>query len=205
MALSRAMIKSIQQTTNLVLPGKFESSTMASASTKKNPKKKHVQFKVEESDNVDKAMKLFLVFEQGESGVLSFSEFNEAIHEMGLDPSSEQTKRLFNRVDGDGNGRIDFEEFLKLFEVLDGKGKTESQSKAGETDIVDEDRKKSLQLLKMFDTDGDGQLSIAEWQNVLGRMGMKCSTKEAKALFRNVDANGDGNIDLDEFMKYLSS
>ena len=52
---------------------------------------------------------------------------------------------------------------------------------------------------------GDGQLSIAEWQNVLGRMGMKCSTKEAKALFRNVDANGDGNIDLDEFMKYLSS
>merc|ERR1712141_755550 len=101
----------------------FVSSTMASAIvTTKKPKKKHVQFKVEESNNVDKAMKLFLVFEQGESGVLSFSEFNEAIHEMGLDPSSEQTKRLFNRVDGDGNGRIDFEEFLKLFEVLGNKG-----------------------------------------------------------------------------------
>ena len=55
-------------------------------------------------------MKLFLVFEQGESGVLSFNEFNEAIREIGLDPSSDQVKRLFNRVDSDGNGRIDFED-----------------------------------------------------------------------------------------------
>ena len=57
---------------------------------------------------------------------------------------------------------------------------------------------------KLFDTDGDGMLSISEWQNVLSRMGMKCSSKEAKALFRNVDSNGDGKVDLDEFMQYLS-
>ena len=45
---------------------------------KKKGKKKHVQFKVQESEDVDQAMKLFLVFEGGDSGVLSFSEFNEA-------------------------------------------------------------------------------------------------------------------------------
>ena len=57
--------------------------------TKNKPmKKKAVQFKVEtqESTEVDNAMKLFLVFEQGESGVLSFTEFNEAIHELQFIP-----------------------------------------------------------------------------------------------------------------------
>ena len=68
----------------------------------------------------------------------------------------------------------------------------------------DEERRKSLKLMKIFDTDGDGMLSISEWQNVLSRMGMKCSSKEAKALFRNVDSNGDGKVDLDEFMECLS-
>ena len=60
------------------------------------------------------------------------------------------------------------------------------------------------EAFNLFDTDGDGQLSISEWQTVLSRMGMKLSSKEEKALFRNVDSNGDGKIDLDEFMKYLA-
>ena len=173
----------------------------------KSKKKKAVQFKVEtqESTEVDNAMKLFLVFEQRESGVLSFKEFHEAIREIGLDPSSDQVKRLFNRVDSDGNGRIDFEEFLKLFLLVNkGKKKKDSDEEMDERPEFDEERRKSLKLMKIFDTDGDGMLSISEWQNVLSRMGMKCSSKEAKALFRNVDSNGDGKVDLDEFMQYLS-
>ena len=174
---------------------------------KQSRKKKAVQFKVEtqESTEVENAMKLFLVFEQGESGVLSFNEFNEAIREIGLDPSSDQVKRLFNRVDSDGNGRIDFEEFLKLF-LLVNKGKRKDSNKDA-TDgppAIDEERRKSLKLMKLFDADGDGVLSVSEWQTVLNRMGMKCTSKEAKALFRNVDSNGDGKVDLDEFMQYLS-
>ena len=170
--------------------------------SKKKGKKKHVQFKVEESNEVDKAMKTFLVFEHGDSGVLSFSEFNEAIRDIGLDPSSDQVRRLFNRVDSDGNGKIDFEEFLKLFSLV--KSNTDEKKESQEDPGFDEERRKSLKLLKMFDTDGDGQLSISEWQTVLSRMGMKLSSKEEKALFRNVDSNGDGKIDLDEFMKYLA-
>ena len=174
--------------------------------SKKKVKKKHVQFKVQESEDVDQAMKLFLVFEDGDSGVLSFSEFNEAIKEIGLDPSSEQVKRLFNRVDSDGNGRIDFEEFLKLFKMVSNKekDKTDDNNETQEDPIVDDDRRQSLQLLKLFDKDGDGSLSVSEWQTVLNRMGMKCNPKEAQALFSNVDSNGDGKIDIDEFMRYLA-
>ena len=138
--------------------------------------------------------------------MLSFSEFNEAIKEMGLDPSSEQVKRLFNRVDSDGNGRIDFEEFLKLFKLVSNKDtdKTEDTKETPEDPSIDEERRKSLQLLKLFDKDGDGSLSVAEWQTVLNRMGMKCNPREAQALFSNVDSDGDGKIDIDEFMQYLA-
>ena len=165
---------------------------------KKKRKKKNVQFKIQEGDDVHKAMKLFIVFERSDSGVLSFNEFKEAIREMGLDPSSDQLKRLFDRVDTDGNGKIDFEEFLKLFSQVGKK-----QEKGGNQDELNSEETKVFKLLKMFDADGDGTLSVAEWKHVLERMGMKTSTKEAKKLFRNVDSNGDGKIDLVELMNYL--
>ena len=80
----------------------------------KKKQKNCVRFKVEESEDADRAMKLFLIFEKNDSGALSFQEFKDAILEIGLDPGSAQLKSIFQRVDTDGNGRIDFEEFLKV-------------------------------------------------------------------------------------------
>ena len=41
----------------------------------------------------EEAMKTFLVFESGESGDLSFNEFQQAVHEIGMD--MEDRKVLF--------------------------------------------------------------------------------------------------------------
>lgn len=84
------------------------------------------------------------------------------------------------------------------------KGKEKVDLEAVHKSEQQREENKVLQLLKMFDKDGDGFLSVDEWKNVLNRMGMKASTKEANVLFQNVDTNGDGKIDLDEFMKYIA-
>ena len=66
---------------------------------------------------------------------------------------------LFKTIDVDGNGTIDFEEFLLLFKS---KG-SQAKAKAKEAkEAKDPDQK----LMEVFDIDGTGYLSPSEWIQV---------------------------------------
>ena len=57
-----------------------------------------------------------------------------------------------------------------------------------------------LDSFKFFDRDGDGGISKEELGDVVRSLGQKLSDADLDALMREVDANGDGVIDLQEFM-----
>jgi len=58
------------------------------------------------------------------------------------------------------------------------------------------------QVFKLIDSNGDGKISASELSEVLACLGYnKCSAaKEAECMVRVLDFNGDGFVDLDEFM-----
>ncbi|KAI3743895.1 hypothetical protein L1987_56962 [Smallanthus sonchifolius] len=63
------------------------------------------------------------------------------------------------------------------------------------------------QVFNFFDIDGDGKISQTELSNVLLTFGQQKSTAtiEAQGILKEVDFNGDGFIDLDEFMSIMDS
>lgn len=58
------------------------------------------------------------------------------------------------------------------------------------------------QIFKVMDSNGDGKLSSSELGEVLICLGCDKSnaTKEAEGMLKQMDYNGDGFIDVDEFM-----
>lgn len=59
------------------------------------------------------------------------------------------------------------------------------------------------QVFKFIDTDDDGKLSPLELKKVLLSLGdekAEAAAKEAEGIVREMDCNGDGFVDLDEFM-----
>ncbi|KAJ0111390.1 hypothetical protein Patl1_00283 [Pistacia atlantica] len=63
------------------------------------------------------------------------------------------------------------------------------------------------QVFKVMDANGDGKLSALELSEVLVCLGYDKSkaTKEAQVMVSQIDYNGDGFIDLDEFMDAVHS
>ncbi|KAD4982682.1 hypothetical protein R6Q59_002306 [Mikania micrantha] len=61
------------------------------------------------------------------------------------------------------------------------------------------------QVFKFFDMDGDGKISQVELTNVLLTFGQEKSKAaiEAQGILEEVDFNGDGFIDFDEFMAIM--
>ncbi|KAI3444675.1 hypothetical protein Pfo_001340 [Paulownia fortunei] len=58
------------------------------------------------------------------------------------------------------------------------------------------------QVFKLIDTNGDGKLSPLELKQILLSMGDEkaSAAKEAEGIVREMDFDGDGFVDLDEFM-----
>ena len=69
--------------------------------------------------------------------------------------SNFQVEKLFHKIDVDGNGSVDFEEFLILFKFKQYLGKEE--------ETVSSSTKK---MFDMFDKDQTGYLSVDEWLQV---------------------------------------
>lgn len=56
---------------------------------------------------------------------------------------------------------------------------------------------------KMFDRDGDSQITATEFTTVMGSLVEKLTDADAERMFRDADKDGDGSINFDEFSAML--
>jgi len=72
------------------------------------------------------------------------------------------------------------------------------------TDQLSEQQVKELkEAFSIFDKNGDGGISIGELRIFLETLGQKPTDREVAALMKEVDSNGNGEIDFDEFLQMM--
>ncbi|KAH7868574.1 uncharacterized protein C8R40DRAFT_1134429 [Lentinula edodes] len=120
---------------------------------------------------------------------------------LGQNPTDAELQDMINEVDVDGNGTIDFKEFLSMM-----------AKKFKDTDSEEEIR----QAFQVFDKDGNGTISAKELKAVMESLGAllgllkwiiaisdrdvfvdlgeKLSDKEVDAMIQEADLDGDGCI-----------
>jgi calmodulin len=95
---------------------------------------------------------------------------------------------MINEVDADGNGTIDFPEFLTMM-----------ARKMKDTDSAEEIK----EAFKVFDKDGNGFISAAELRHIMTNLGEKLTDEEVDEMIREADVDGDGQINYDEFVDMM--
>jgi len=107
---------------------------------------------------------------------------------LGIDVLATEKRSLFELLDIDGNGTIDFPEFLSLM-----------ARKMKDTDTEEE----LIEAFKVFDRDGNGFISAAELRHVMTNLGEKLTDEEVDEMIREADVDGDGQINYEEFVKMM--
>lgn len=94
----------------------------------------------------------------------------------------EECDRVFAAVDVDGSGELGLQEFM--------------QACANKENLLDDRQLKNS--FGFFDKDGSGSVTIEELKEALG-IGKNIDEKVWKDVINEVDANGDGEVDFNEF------
>ena len=124
---------------------------------------------------------------------------------MGQNPTEDEVLNLVIEFDVNGDGTIDFDEFLEMM-----RKQAEQQDNSAEL----------REAFKIFDRDGNGYIDAAELKKVIFFIsvlsqilitfkvvtlyGERLSLEEAEELLNEADMDGDGKLDFDEFVKMMS-
>lgn len=133
-------------------------------------------------EDIHELKTIFQALDKDGNGSISFDELQNG---LGDRENGEQLMEILKGADTDGNGTINYSEFL-----------------AATMDATIYLRSTYLkQAFKMFDVDGSGKIDSSELLNLLAGEEFRDVYSQAQLdqAIAEVDANGDGEIDFNEF------
>lgn len=133
--------------------------------------------------DVEKLRDTFIAMDENEDGLITIKELESAFDKLKINDHVD-LKSLFEQIDYNKNGFINYTEFLAA--MIDEK-----------TYVTEE---KLFEAFRMFDKDNSGKISAKEVYEVLHTDEQLSSFKD---LIKEVDLDGDGEINYEEFCKMM--
>ena len=135
------------------------------------------------------------------SGSVTHREFKDGLRDLGIELPHAQMKELLATFDEDGDGEIDYDEFVREF-TDDSDPLADAWTLQSKLAVVDSDIAE-IELNEAFaklDYDGDGSITHDEFRAGLRRIGVILPIGTVKELIKTFDADGDGMIEWQEFV-----
>ncbi|KAF5749602.1 calcium-binding family protein [Tripterygium wilfordii] len=135
-------------------------------------------------------------------GFITKKELKESLKNLRITVSEQEVEEFMTKVDSNGDGLIDFDEFCILCDespVLCKEGGDQKEGGGEEGDLKE--------AFDVFDKDKDGLISVEELGSVLDSLGLKEGKKieDCKEMIKKVDMDGDGMVNFDEFKMMMRS
>jgi len=137
-------------------------------------------------DQIKALRDTFMALDGNGDGLLTAAEMRDGLTKAGLKEIPSDLQAILEDVDSDGSGVIDYTEFLAA--TLDKRSYLQE-------DVC-------WSAFRLFDKNGDGKITQEELKLVLTSDDVEtiAGANAIKELLQEIDGNGDGVIDFEEFM-----
>ncbi|XP_044472050.1 calcium-dependent protein kinase 19-like isoform X2 [Mangifera indica] len=195
------------------ISSKLSSSTSTSTSASSNL----INLKRLDTYSEEELKEAFKLFDKDQNGFISAAELRLFMTNLGEKMTDEEVKELIQEADVDGDGQVNYDEFVRV--MLEGVVKDISSKLSSSTSTsastsassnlinlkrLDTDTEEEMKAaFKVFDKDQNGFISAAELRHVMTNLGEKMTYEEAKEMIQEADVDGDGQVNYDEFVRLM--
>ncbi|XP_051633114.1 calcium-binding protein 2 isoform X1 [Manacus candei] len=142
-------------------------------------------------EEIEELKHAFQEFDKDHDGYISYKDLGECMRTMGYMPTEMELIELSQQITG---GKVDFDDFVEL---MGPKMLAETADMIGIKELRD--------AFREFDTNGDGQISMAELREAMRKLlGQQLNYREVDEILKDVDLNGDGLVNFEEFVRMMS-
>eukprot|EP01064_Diplonema_japonicum_P027395 TRINITY_DN394_c1_g2_i1.p1 TRINITY_DN394_c1_g2~~TRINITY_DN394_c1_g2_i1.p1 ORF type:complete len:275 (+),score=118.31 TRINITY_DN394_c1_g2_i1:44-826(+) len=154
---------------------------------------------------------MFRQFDTDNSGKIDFMEFKMLARKMNIEMSDEALRESIVAAGNTEDMELDLAEFVDWLRSVEVDGKDQfsmlkAKIKSQGMRPLSNDQIQALQeCFNTFDTDGSGSIDMQELGNVFSSFGQDLSKEEIEAMIREVDDDGSGEIEFEEFLLLMMS
>ena len=140
-------------------------------------------------DKIAEYKEAFDMFDKDGGGTISANEIVKIMKNFGYPIKKSEAQKMISDIDDNGDGEIDFEEFVTLMEK--------------QINFVEEtDEELVLRAFKSFDKDHDGKITNYEFRYILSQLGDMFTDEECDTLFKECDLDNDGVLVYQDFINF---
>ncbi|CAA2989700.1 calcium-dependent kinase 10-like [Olea europaea subsp. europaea] len=132
---------------------------------------------------------MFMLMDTNNDGKVTYEELKAGLRKVGSQLAEPEIKLLMDVADVDGNGVLDYGEFVSVTIHLQRMENDEHFHRA----------------FMFFDKDGSGYIEIDELQEALADESGETDVDVLNDIMREVDAKQDGRIDYEEFVAMMKT
>jgi len=145
-----------------------------------------------EPDQIETLRKAFESFDTEKKGYITIDTVSAILKLMGIKISEKNLAEVVAETDEDGSGQLEFEEFVEL----SAKFLIEEDEEALKAEL--------REAFRIYDKTGEGFITTDVLKEILSEIDNKLTSEDLDCIIDEVDEDGSGTLDFDEFMEMMS-
>jgi Ca2+-binding EF-hand superfamily protein len=145
-----------------------------------------------EEEQVKSLKRTFDQFDSDKSGAISVGTVNTILKMMGMHVSTVALEEIIEEIDEDGSGELEFAEFIQLAAKF----------------LIEEDEEEMKwelrEAFRLYDKQGNGYITTNTLKEILREIDSTLNEHNLDQIVDEVDEDGSGTIDFDEFMAMMT-
>jgi|ERR1719177_107341 len=147
-----------------------------------------------EKDEIKVLKICFGMFDVKKQDFLSADDLDDILRAMGFRPSKEELKEILEEIDEDGSGEIEFGEFCQLCAKFLIEEPDEETMKA-----------ELKEAFRVYDKEANGFITTDQLREIIAELDTRLTSEDLDGIIEEIDEDGSGTMDFDEFCQMMMS
>lgn len=133
----------------------------------------------------------FTLFDVNRDGRIAASELMSVLEFLRIQTSREEVDQMIRDADADGNGTVDFDEFLQMMQ------------RYSENQLSKSPKSELREAFNVFDHNRDGFVDFEEIKRTMHFLGQAVTDDEVRGMIKAADRDHDGLVNFEEFQTMM--